>query len=155
MQAPLISEEESLSSDTPNGGEGRWLTPTSFLAGVGGDGESMPNTLKHQMWQTPTAHDSARSATAFGLFQQAWRTPTAFDATRTDGAETGTLHRQAFDLLTSGHPGQEAPSRVDLNPQFVEWLMGFPIGWTGFTPLGTRWFRWLLRMRSELSRLGR
>ena len=43
--------------------------------------------------------------------------------------------------------------RLDLNPPFVEWLMGFPRGWTDFTPLGTRWSRWLRRTRSELSRL--
>jgi len=29
-----------------------------------------------------------------------------------------------------------ASSRV-LNPRFVEWLMGFPIGWTDLQPLAT------------------
>jgi hypothetical protein len=25
-----------------------------------------------------------------------------------------------------------------LNPRWVEWLMGFPVGWSNYTPLGTR-----------------
>jgi hypothetical protein len=40
-----------------------------------------------------------------------------------------------------------------LNPLFVEWLMGWPLGWTDFGPVGTEWSRWLRLMRSELSRL--
>lgn len=37
-----------------------------------------------------------------------------------------------------------------LNPRFVEWLMGLPIGWTSFEPLGTEWSRWWRLMRGEL-----
>jgi hypothetical protein len=40
-----------------------------------------------------------------------------------------------------------------LNPQFVEALMGWPTGWTGFGFAATEWCRWLRRMRYELSRL--
>jgi hypothetical protein len=31
--------------------------------------------------------------------------------------------------------------------------MGWPTGWTGFAFAATEWFRWLRRMRSELSQL--
>jgi DNA (cytosine-5)-methyltransferase 1 len=34
-----------------------------------------------------------------------------------------------------------------LNPQFVEWLMGFPIGWTAFAPVATEWSLYKQRMR--------
>ena len=40
-----------------------------------------------------------------------------------------------------------------LNPLFVEWLMGWPLGWTDFAPLGTGWSRWQRAMRSERSRV--
>jgi hypothetical protein len=43
--------------------------------------------------------------------------------------------------------------RRTLNPLFVEALMGWPIGWTGFASVATEWSRWLQRMRSELWRL--
>jgi len=40
-----------------------------------------------------------------------------------------------------------------LNPLFVEALMGWPTGWTGFAFVATAWSPWLRRMRCELSRL--
>lgn len=43
--------------------------------------------------------------------------------------------------------------RRTLNPLFVEALMGWPTGWTGFDFAATAWCHWLLRMRSELSQL--
>jgi len=36
-----------------------------------------------------------------------------------------------------------------LNPLFVEWLQGFPIGWTAFEPLETAWFQTWRRQRGE------
>ncbi|WP_234033124.1 hypothetical protein [Erythrobacter rubeus] len=44
-------------------------------------------------------------------------------------------------------------SRRKLNPYFVEWLMGWPIGWTDFAPAGTALSPWLQRMRGNLSTL--
>ncbi len=43
--------------------------------------------------------------------------------------------------------------RRRLNPRFVEWLMGWPIGWTSFEHVETGLSAWLLRMRGELSTL--
>ena len=40
-----------------------------------------------------------------------------------------------------------------LNPLFVEILMGWPTGWTGFGSVATEWFHWLRRMRGELLNL--
>ena len=48
-----------------------------------------------------------------------------------------------------------AGSRPKLNLLFVEWLMGWPLGWSAFEPLGTEWSRWWRLMRGELSRLER
>lgn len=78
-------------------------------------------------------------------------TPTVHDAkgadipTRTGGP--GLSHQ----IESISNDGQEF--RPMLNPAFVEWLMGFPIGWTDFGRLGTAWSRWSRLMRSELSRL--
>lgn len=44
--------------------------------------------------------------------------------------------------------------RRTLNPAFVEALMGWPTGWTGFDFVATAWSPWLQRMRSEFLRLG-
>lgn len=46
-----------------------------------------------------------------------------------------------------------SPERRTLNPLFVEWLMGWPIGWTGSAPVETASFHWWRDMRGELSKL--
>lgn len=43
--------------------------------------------------------------------------------------------------------------RAALNPRFVEWLMGWPIGWTGCASPVTGSTRYKQRMRTELCRL--
>mgnify|MGYP002129194793 CR=1 FL=1 len=50
--------------------------------------------------------------------------------------------------------GQTSPRR--LNPLFVEWLMGWPLGWTvpGSPLPETEWSRWWRRMRGSLYELG-
>lgn len=40
-------------------------------------------------------------------------------------------------------------SQQTLNPQFTEWLMGWPIGWTDFAPVEMAWSHWWQHMRSE------
>lgn len=43
--------------------------------------------------------------------------------------------------------------RRRLNPRFVEWLMGLPVGWSDSRPLGTEWFHYKQLLRSEFSRI--
>lgn len=85
-----------------------------------------------------------------------WMTPTARDYK--DGSTSlanvpvnGLLGRQ---VLTTPMPGDSSSdARRTLNPLFVEALMGWPTGWTGFASVATAWSRWLPRMRFELSQL--
>jgi len=37
--------------------------------------------------------------------------------------------------------GTQTPPKGQLNPPWVEWLMGWPIGWTDLKPLATDKFR--------------
>ena len=77
--------------------------------------------------------------------QAQWATPTSRD--HKDGpmqTETPTNHllgRQAPRSATGGQTSSpstpNSPRR--LNPLFVELLMGLPLGWTDFAPLGTGW----------------
>ncbi len=83
-------------------------------------------------------------------------TPTARD--HKDGATSlantpvnGLLGRQV--LVTPAAGPNTSDLRRTLNPLFVEALMGWPTGWTGFGSVATEWSRWLPRMRCELSRL--
>jgi len=127
-----------------------------------------------EMWPTPGANDhkgSAKDGQRRGQLDEAteqhWQTP-ATDSFRSRGGdrkdEMG-LDQQAR-VFPSFRPDQEhAPSgsescgtsrtsrpqlRARLNPRFVEWLMGWPLGWTDFAPVGTASSVWWPRMRSCL-----
>lgn len=136
-----------------------------------------------EMWSTPAAnkvspedptawmerHEAGKVARPqLALQAQTWNTPRATDGRSgppgSDSAESresfGQLDAQAENLThgrrlpTSASGGPESSSeRRTLNPQFVEWLMGLPIGWTGSGVSATEWSRWWRLMRSELSRL--
>jgi len=86
------------------------------------------------MWMTPTARDHKDGATNLA------NTPV-----------NGLLGRQVLMTSMAGH--NISPSPRTLNPLFVEALMGWPTGWTGFASVATAWSPWLRRMRYELSRL--
>ena len=113
-------------------------------------------------WPTPMANDgckpSAGNRRTADLTHAAgmWMTPTARD--HKDGATTlantpvnGLLGRQVLVTPMAGTDISDA--RRTLNPLFVEALMGWPTGWTGFASVATAWSPWLRRMRCELSRL--
>ena len=113
-------------------------------------------------WPTPMASDGhkpsagKRKAADLTGVSRMWMTPTARD--HKDGATTlantpvnGLLGRQVLTTPTAGSDTSE--SRRTLNPAFVEALMGWPTGWTGFGSVATEWSRWSRRMRCELSRL--
>lgn len=104
-------------------------------------------------WPTPRACSGKRSSGANRTeLVRSWATPTTRDWK--DGTATA-------DVKTNCLLGRQAPrsmsdgmeSRLTLNPLFVEWLMGWPIGWTDCGSAATGLSRWLLLMRSELSRL--
>ncbi len=113
-------------------------------------------------WPTPMANDgckpSAGNRRTADLTHAAgmWMTPTARD--HKDGATSlantpvnGLLGRQVLVTPMAGSDTSDA--RRTLNPLFVEALMGWPTGSTGFAFAATAWSPWLRRMRCELWQL--
>jgi hypothetical protein len=157
--------------NVPNGG--RVNPPGTSPTGMAPDGSKKQIGLENavKLWPTPRAGEgdkwSAGSQRDDSLQQQSrlWATPTARDH-RSIHAGPATLARNsrplseqvgaAHSLLAQPTPA-DGPSicgeRRTLNPLFVEALMGWPIGWTGFAFAATEWSRWSRRMRCELSRL--
>jgi hypothetical protein len=97
------------------------------------------------LWPTPVASDTgsrskpyAQGGTPLSLAVKLWPTPTAM--TRSGGAALckwgGSRSRAKLRTMVT-------PEELNgpLNPQWVEWLMGWPIGWTGLQPLETDKFR--------------
>lgn len=108
---------------------------------------------------------------------ETWPTPNAGDGTRNAGSSLEArrghqinlidmvMHRErekllptplATDAKNNGGPGQQRRHTPQLgavvggalNPNWVEWLMGWPLGWTDCDVLGTARFRSWLRRHS-------
>lgn len=99
---------------------GLWPTPNAMPASndlsfrCSGDGRSKPNKL------------------GWAVAESLYPTPVASDTghRKSKYAQGGT----ALSMAAGGH----------LNPEWVEWLMGWPIGWTALEPLGTgKYQEWL------------
>ena len=92
------------------------------------------------MWPTPVADGDRRTnyaqgGTSLGFAVRQWPTPTTQDA-KNNGAPSQ-MERNTKPL--------NAEIGGALNPPWVEWLMGWPIGWTDLQPLETVKFRQWLR----------
>lgn len=97
-----------------------------------------------RLWPTPTASDSEggprqqdgkRGRALKDLPQQMWPTPTANE----DAAGTPNGNMQK---MLGNHPAVRGTTPAEwsagqLNPTWVEWLMGLPLGWTDLGSWGT------------------
>ena len=142
----------------------------------------LPAAVKRSMWTTPSATDGARGGvitekmTGTSLAQQIktpakWRTPTVDDSSnvsRQSGAFQS-LTRSVREMLptptvqdasNNGGPSQmerntpplNAVAGGALNPTWVEWLMGWPLGWTDCGASGMDRFRQWCVSHGERSR---
>lgn len=168
--ARAISENAHLSS--------RWLTPSANEDAAGHPGAKMQQMLTQQAkeWSTPRDSDGEKGGPnqSFGaggipLPAQSvmWATPKVLqggpNSKREErGAGGPDLQEQVIsflpDRLTSTVGGIPSTDRRSLNPLFVEWLMGWPPGWTllawtDFACSATALSLWKQRMRSALSQL--
>lgn len=137
---------------------GLWPTPT-----VHGN-HNQPGASKNagwglssavKLWTTPSASDSRRGGTitptmsGTSLAQQVntpmrWPTPLARDGKSGVFSAAGRAKRNG---QTRGKPLNETVGG-QLNPMWVEWLMGWPIGWTELKPLEMARFREWQRQHS-------
>ncbi len=112
-------------------GAGLWPTPTvcgnynrKGASATSGDG--LATAVTQRTWPTATA-----TATAY----KGW-SPN-HNRADTDDRLDYSVERESFQ------PGQQTPP-TRLNPEWVEWLMGWPIGHTGLKPLATgKYLEWL------------
>jgi hypothetical protein len=93
------------------------------------------------LWPTPTVcgnynrkGSSATSGDGLATAVKMWPTPTAHNAKETNAKSEAERNTPTLAAQVGG----------TLNPTWVEWLMGWPPGWTDLKPLGTDKFqRWL------------
>lgn len=124
----------------------RFPTPTAGDAKNAANltaGRSDPNSEHHsgttlvdymRMWPTPTARDHKDTGDLSGVPENSLLPRAVFWATPT----------QADGMGGPGNSGRDGGENLrtqvggSLNPTWVEWLMGFPTGWTASEPSATR-----------------
>lgn len=95
-----------------------------------GNGFGMPLAIAGRLWPTATAND--RKGAPYQKGKSGQRYATLVGACRMFPTPA------ARDPSSRGRPGQLPTELNGLpNPTFVEWLMGFPLGWTDLEGLGT------------------
>ncbi len=126
-----------------------WPTPLASNGNKPSGGNRRSADLPHvaAMWPTPLARDWKGTNSPEHVKQQ----PPARNH-MDQLANFAVYSRQA--LTISGDGETTSDQRRSLNPLFVEALMGWPTGWTGFDFAATAWSPWLRRMRSEFLWLG-
>jgi hypothetical protein len=89
-------------------------------------------TVSGVLFQHPTA-ERPISGTGSGSKQplQIWPTPTAHNAKETNAPSESNRNEPTLASRVGGH----------LNPMWVEWLIGWPLGWTDLKPLETDRFQ--------------
>jgi hypothetical protein len=142
-----------------------WPTPRT-CSGKRSSGANRTELLR--LWPTAKAGGNRPGAGRRHEADRAryWATPSARDW-RSGLAGPETMARNSRPLNEQAVSGRSRPApetimgggtgcgdTPTLNPLFVEALMGWPTGWTGFASVATAWSPWLRLMRGELSRLG-
>jgi hypothetical protein len=135
---------------------GLWPTIRAQDGERGGRGDLIQavrgNENSHfRMWQTPVADDAVdRAAGKFNSrgepklsAQVKFPTPLTRDWKSGTGADHG-AHSPPLSSVVGGQ----------LNPDWTEWLMGWPIGWTDLKPLETDKFQQWQQQHSAFSRKG-
>ena len=132
-----------------------WRTPQAMDAERGGNGTWTPkpragqHSIRHQaaVWSTPSVADVIGGRTSrSGDRKDEALLNTQAKACSLPGPETA----------PPGSPSSQTDPtspRLQLNPRFVEWLMGWPPGWTNFGCSETALSLWKQRSRSALSQL--
>lgn len=151
---------QHLTAERPISGivSGLWATPSATDGNRGGvitssmTGISLAQQIKTPTrWPTPKANDAEKRGNfdttnprnGLPAAVKAWPTPTRRDHkggalwnTRTrDGKARPAVDQTLPDRVLS------TDGRGQLNPTWVEWLMGWPLGWTDLKPLAMDRFR--------------
>lgn len=152
---------------TEGSASGLWLTPTAseryqcpevFKERIkkyrnGTTTPSLTTQVRHrELWPTPTVcgnHNrkgaSKKSGDGLATAARQWPTPIARDALKVKGGGRVVGALGTEPLITKA---AESEQKTDgrLNPEWVEWLMGWPTGWTDLKPLEMdkcqQWQQW-------------
>jgi hypothetical protein len=138
---PTPRASEAQTDQLPNFVEHSWATP------------SLPNggrTPGPGMSPTGMMPDGSKRQVDLGWQAKGWATPMAMDGVKPSAGNrrSDDLSHQAQAQPTNGAKSSSETRR--LNPRFVEWLMGWPVGWTDCASPVTESFPSWLALHSSL-----
>ena len=160
MQNGVVSKQDKLEPRSVEIGGSAWPTPA---ASVINDGEDPKVWFARRERLKKTANNGNGAGVPLTIAAASWPTPTARDYK--DGAcikanvpINALLGRKvvhwdsSLQDPTTSTDGDSPPKR--LNPLFVEWLMGSPLGWTNIAQsdsahLETEWFQYKQQLLSH------
>jgi hypothetical protein len=134
---------------TYGAGSSFWPTPTRSVYACRAQIELSATGLKFR-------DDPDQTGSQFGIGQVArlWTLIHLLISSCGAVPRTGIIYLYSLPLHMSLTVGTRySPGELTFNPNFSDWVMGWPIGWTAPTQQVTEWSAWLLRMRGELSRM--
>ena len=131
-----------------------WPTPRAAMTGaatpnrLNDKNRNLETAVAKEMWPTPRAADGMCHALKFpprparGRLEDAvanviWRTPNATDATKWSNQSLAERQAKGQQIRLNTQVSPEGGAGGQLNPPWVEWLMGFPIGWTALKDWAT------------------
>lgn len=128
-----------------------WTTPSASDSQRGGtitprmSGSSLAQQVNTpSRWPTPLASDAKRNGApgdhrrkspCLGAMVQLWPTPNASDANKWSNQTLADRKAKKQQVRLNTAVAPEGGKGGQLNPAWVEWLMGWPIGWTELKPL--------------------
>ena len=153
---------------TSETGAGCWPTPRCQMTRPvalrdGGNRGNLEEVVAERMWPTPRAGNPGSRPNgkggkilaeeveiAEGLRGRVFPTPCATEARQgfQDRSRGKKGSQESLSTVIQGAPAREAGG--SLNPNWVEWLMGWPLGWTSTEPMPElTWAAWQRAFRSE------
>jgi len=154
----LTEENESGFWPTPRSCSAMAATITPESAHATNRFPNLETVVGRAMWPTPTKSDGmggpGTSEKRMGgenlrTVVKIWPTPQASDNRNRGGAGSRAIQRRKEMGKQIGLSQAVSATSGALNPDWVEWLMGWPIGWTDLKPLGMDKFQQWLRSHGK------
>ncbi len=114
---------------------GLWPTPTVFHA-LRGNHDEPVEVYQQRVQDHKDGKTKGKPGPSLGIAVRMWPTPTAGDSRSSGSRNTETSKASPGISLTDAVRGdggkgrKNSPNIGALNPNWVEWLMGYPPGWT-------------------------
>lgn len=144
---------------------GLWQTPVADDAANRANGkwnsrEEPKLSAQVKLWPTPTVYGDynrpgASPTSGMGLASavRLWRTPNASDANKWSNESMAERVAKGRQIRLNTLVSPEGGAGGQLNPTWVEWLMGWPLEWTALKPLEMDRFHEWQRQHSPTSLL--